>query len=387
MKVLVVGSGCCGASAARRLAELGWEVTVAERRPHIGGNAYDRREDCGLLYHVYGPHIFFTDDAEVWKFLYPFAQWIPFQCTVQVSISGTRYPMPFQPKTLRSLLPGPVGEEAARQLSIQYPKPVTISELMACKVPALREAAHRLYMLDCVPYNQKMWGLSPEALSPEVVGRTPVFPIDREQFRPEQFQFMPEEGFTALFEKLLSHAHIQVRTGVEGEELVGIAEGQRLQWRAEGYDALLYTGALDRLFHYCDGSLPYRTLEFDYRRVPVEDGLPCPAVYYPDLDLPYTRQTDYRHLPGNEDRDNWTLVVSEIPRPVSEASDEPYYVVLTPASRECYQRYRRRAEKIPHLYVAGRLADFRYYNMDEAVRRGLDIAAEIDQRERSVHLC
>lgn len=382
MRALVAGAGCCGAAAARRLAELGWQVTVIDRRDHVGGNAYDRRDAYGILYHVYGPHIFFTDSEEVWKFLSPFARWTRFRCALRVWIEGDSHPMPFQPETLRRLMPEE-GEAVAAGMARMWAgrEWVTVLELLNSPDPLLRRAGQRLYDCDCAPYNRKQWGMPPEELSPEVIARAPVYLRNRREFRPERFQFMPEEGFAALFRSMLDHPAIEVCTGVDASELMAVSDGQ-LTWKTgRSWDAVLYTGMLDRLFGCCVGRLPYRTLRFDREYCAKEEGLPCLAMYYPGLDVPWTRRTDYRFLPGNSPEPARTLIIGERPGPMERPEDEPYYVVLTQRSKALYRTYRELLEQIPHLYAAGRLADFRYYNMDAAVGRGLDAAEELHRRE------
>lgn len=385
MNVLIVGAGCCGASAARRLAEYGWRVTVVDRRGHIGGNAYDRRDENGVLHHVYGPHVFFTDQERVWSFLSPFAQWVSFRCSLRVWMEGKSLPMPFQPATLRGLLPDDADAAlAAIRRRWSERDCVTVLELLSADDPLLRLAGQRLYDCDCAPYNQKQWGLRPEELSPEVIARAPLYLEERRDFRPEQFQFMPLEGFTALFQSMLDHPAIQVLTDVDALELMGISDG-KIAWKGgQKWDAVLYTGPLDRLFSYHMGQLPYRTLRFDVDEVTAQEGLPCLSMYYPELAFPWTRQTDYRYLPGNSLEMGETLVISERPGPLEGPEDEPYYVVLTERSKAQYQSYRTMLEQVPHLYAAGRLAEFRYYNMDEAVGRGLDAAEEIHRKERAI---
>lgn len=383
MRALVVGAGCCGAAAARRLAEYGWRVTVVDRRSHVGGNAYDRRNRNGILYHVYGPHVFFTDRERVWAFLSPFARWVPFRCSLRVWIEGESHPMPFQPEMLRRLLPD-VGEAvvAAMCQTWRGRDHVTVFDLLNASDPLLKRAGRRLYDCDCAPYNQKQWGLTPEELLPEVVARAPVYLKDRRDFRSERFQFMPADGFTALFQKILEHPAIEVRTDMDALELMEVA-GKQICWKSgKKWDAVLYTGPLDLLFHKRAGVLPYRTLQFDCREEGPQGGLPCLAMYYPEAEFPWTRQTDYRYLPGNSPAPEKTLVIGERPGPMERPEDEPYYVVLTERSREMHRQYQNAAEQVPHLYTAGRLADFRYYNMDGAVERGLDMAEEIHHRER-----
>ena len=383
MRALIVGAGCCGASAARRLAEYGWQVTVVDRRDHIGGNAYDRRDENGILYHVYGPHVFFTNRKEVWDFLSPFSAWVPFRCSLRVWIEGCGYPMPFQPETLRGLLPGHADAVlAAMKRQWGERSCVTVLELLTAGDPLLRLAGQRLYDCDCVPYNQKQWGLRPDELLPEVIARAPVYLENQRDFRSEEYQFMPANGFTPLFQAMLNHPSIEVQTSVDAFDLLSVSDDRMIWKTPRQWDVVLYTGPIDRLFENRAGPLPYRTLRFDMQTRDVQAGLPCLAMYYPEMQFPWTRCTDYHYLPGNAGNSEKTLVISEHPGPVISPQDELYYVVLTEQSKEQYRRYRQMAERIPHLYAAGRLADFQYYNMDAAVERGLETAEEIHRRER-----
>ena len=382
MRALVAGAGCCGASAARRLAEYGWQVTGVERREHVGGNAFDRRDEHGMLYHVYGPHVFFTDREQVWEFLRPFVRWTPYRGSVCVWLEQEAHPMPFQPTLLCRLL-GADGERTLTALRRRYQgrESATVLELLQDEDPLLRQAGQRLYDCDCAPYNQKQWGLRLEELLPEVAARAPVYLEDRRDFRPERFQFMPEDGFDRMFQRILEHPGIEVRTGVDALELLEVSGG-RIVWKSKGqWDAVLYTGRLEPLFAYSAGALPYRTLHFDMEYCTPEQGLPCLAMYYPGLDVPWTRRADYRYLPGNPPEPEKTLVIGERPGPMEGPQDEPYYVVLTEQSQARHQSYWKQLEQVPHLYGAGRLAEFRYYNMDQAVGCGLDIAEEIHRRE------
>lgn len=382
MKALVVGSGCCGASAARQLAECGWSVTIIDRRDHVAGNAYDIRNEKGILYHCYGPHVFFTNRKDVWDFVKRFGTWLPYQCALTVQIEGQLYPMPFQPKMLEALSGCHDIEERFKQF---YPdrESISVLELLHSKDEVLCHCGKILYEKDCVPYNQKQWGNRPEQMLPEVLGRAPVYLQNRTAFRQETWQYMPQEGFTHMFSKMLSHPRIQIHLNETAEQWMGISENRKaVQWLKEEFDAVLYTGQMDALFRFVYGRLPYRSLQFKSYMVPSTQGLSTLATYYPDLQVGFTRCTDYRYLPGNTSSNHETLLIEEYPSPMLEGM-EPYYVVLTEQSQNLSKQYQAMAAQIPHFYIAGRLADFRYYNMDEAIYRGLEIAKKMDCIERN----
>ena len=377
MKILIVGAGCCGASAARSLAEKGWDITLIDRRAHIGGNTYDQYNECGQLYHCYGPHVFFTNKEDVWSFLLPFGPWVPYRSMVGVELDGQIHPMPFQTSTLSALtgnthLQTELSAEFVGRTSVQ------VYDLLNSKNPAIRQAGIQLYEKDCVPYNKKQWNLSPDELLTEVLARAPVFIQPQEQFRQEKWQYMPLLGFTDLFLKMLNHSNIHLKLNTNASECFTVSETNTIFWKKDSYDCILYTGTLDELFSFRFGRLPYRSLQFKAEQVDGQNGLPYFAVYYPDERLPYTRRTDYSYLPGNGGCSH--MIISEIPvewRP----GLEPFYVIRTAQSEACSEQYRKLASTIPHFYFSGRLAEFRYLNIDDAIQAGLRIAEQIDRAE------
>lgn len=380
-KLFVAGCGFCGVTAARRLAELGWAVTIVDQRSHIGGNAYDCRDADGVLYHPYGPHVFFTDSEAVWGFIKRFSEWEEYRCKAYTEIDGILFEMPFQWGTFEKMMPQK-GGEIIRRLKRRYPLRDTVSlkELLESGDPLLKQAGQFLYEKDYLPYNRKQWDLRPEELAPEVLGRFPIRLGTADYFHCEKYQYMPKEGYADVFRSMLAHPAIQVDLDTESSSRFAISDG-RICCRQETYDAVLYTGRLDALFGFCQGILPFRTLQFTKETVSIKNGLPCLSVYYPSADYPFTRRTDYQYLEANRGLAN-TLLIAEQPRACEQEDDIPYYVTLTPHSKALQEQYRAYARSVPHLYTAGRLADFKYYNMDAAILRGLQVAEKINEMER-----
>lgn len=354
---IVVGAGFSGAVSAERLASAGRRVLVLERRGHIGGNAHDHADRHGVRVHRYGPHIFHTNSARVWQYLSRFTDWFPYEHRVQAEIDGRRVPLPFNLTTLHALFPSARATRMEKHLceTFDHGSRVPILELRRSEHPELRELADYIYHKVFLHYTRKMWGLTPEELSPAVTGRVPIR-IDRDdRYFADTYQAMPAAGYTALFARLLDHPNIRVLTGVDF-----LAERQRFEAAR-----IIYTGPIDAYFDYRHGALPYRSLRFEHVHRP-GDALhqAVGTVNFPDQ-RPETRTTEFKHLTGQ--RHNGTSLVTEYPR----AEGPPYYPIPHPDCEALYQRYKQLAAREPRVLFLGRLATYRYYNMDQVVAAAL----------------
>lgn len=404
MDVLVVGCGFCGAVAARILAEAGRSVLAIDRRHHIAGNMYDSRDQNGCLVQLYGPHCFHTDDEGVYALLSKHHGWYEYRLKCRVQMGNKTVVSPFDFSAIDDLYPAARAEAIKQALQREYPNrcKVHITELLKSGVGEIRAYARRLFAEDYRPYTAKQWGMQPGDIDASVLARVPVRIGYADTYFDDRYQLQPEGGYTELFKSLLSHPGIRVRLGtdfMDGMQLLpeGISYRGRLL-------PVVYTGPLDELFGFEYGPLPYRSLRFEYRaegslpdkaegrqpdkaegrppdkaegslpdRNPMENRLPAPIVAYP-LAEGYTRITDYGQLP-DQPRGCW---VAEYPLPHDPSNGtEPYYPVLTGESAALYARYAQRAASIANLHPCGRLADFRYYNMDQAVRRAMDLAGSL----------
>ena len=352
---LVIGAGFAGAVAARELAQRGnRRVLVLERRDHIAGNAYDCLDQAGVLIHQYGPHIFHTDSRRVYEWLCQFTQWRDYQHRVVANVHGTLMPVPFNLTSLE-LAFGP--ERAARlekKLVDTYgaEKKVTILELRRNDDPEIAQLADYVYENVFLHYTMKQWDQSPEEIDPNTTARVPVFLSRDDRYFQDPWQGMPLEGYTPMFQAMLDHPNITVELGVAG--------------------TVIYTGAVDELFGCRFGRLPYRTLDFQFETHPVDFYQSHGTVNY-TVSEPWTRITEFKYLTG-QDLPGRTTIAKEISRAYTGAPGEtPYYAIICPENNALYERYRALAGAYPDFHLLGRLAEYKYYNMDAIVARALDL--------------
>lgn len=371
-RCLVVGCGLSGAVIARELAEKGKKVVIWERRDHIGGNMYDYVDDHGFLVQKYGPHAFHTKKKELYDYMCRFASWREYKLTCGAVWGGKYTPTPFNFTTIDTFYPKEKAEllKAKLHQAFEGREFATVVEVLEHPDPDIRGYAEYLFQNDYAPYTAKQWGVSPSKIDLSVLKRVPLrFSYDEGYF-DDTYQVMPERSFTSFFENLLDHQNIQVELKVEaldhlkvqGDEL--ILDGEEIAF------PVIYTGALDELFGGIYGYLPYRSLRFEWRYTDKDSLQPAPVVAYPQ-EAGYTRITEYKKLPVQTGKGSSYVV--EYPLPYKEGEkQEPYYPVLTAESQEQYGKYKALAAKIPNLILCGRLADFKYYNMDQALERALE---------------
>ena len=370
--VLVAGAGFAGAVSARTLAEKGRRVLVLERRDHTGGNAYDCLDGHGVLIHKYGPHIFHTNDKAVFDFLSRFTRWRDYQHRVLADIPDEaggrlRYPVPFNLTSLEAAFGEAEGKKLGEKLISAYgaEQKVTILELRENPDPEISALAGYVYEHVFVRYTMKQWGQRPEEIDPGTTARVPVFLSRDDRYFQDAWQGMPLEGYAKLFDRMLDHPGIEVRLGVDARPLL-----------AEFKGPVIYTGQVDELFDYKFGPLPYRTLDFRFETLPQDDFQGCGTVNY-TMDQDFTRITEFKHMTGQR-VPGVTTIVKEYPRAHTGASGEiPYYAVINEANNALYAKYRSEAEKRPNLHLLGRLAEYKYYNMDAIAARALELAERL----------
>ena len=381
--VLIAGAGYAGAVAARALADRGKRVLVLERRSHVGGNAYDRLDGAGVLIHQYGPHIFHTGDRRVFDWLSRFTRWRDYQHRVVADLpdgKGGRmtFPVPFNLTSLERAYGPERGRALGDKLTAAYgaERKVTILELRQNSDPELRQVADYVYEHVFVHYTMKQWGQTPEEIDPGTTARVPVFLSRDDRYFQDAYQGMPLEGYTPLFEKLLDHPNITVELGTDALKRLDLS-GERVRVDGAEFDGpVIYTGQADELFAFRFGPLPYRTLDFHFRTLPQDDFQGYGTVNY-TVDRDYTRITEFKHLTGQV-KPGVTTVVEEYSRSYTGAPGEiPYYAVINPANNALYARYQAEAAKFPNLYLLGRLAEYKYYNMDAIAGRALDLAEKL----------
>jgi UDP-galactopyranose mutase len=377
--ILVVGAGYAGSVAARALAEQGKRVLILERRNHVGGNAYDCTDKAGVLIHQYGPHIFHTNDKKVFDWLSRFTQWRDYQHRVVANIpaEGGRmtYPVPFNLTSLETAFGQEKGKKLGEKLISVYgsEKKVTILELRQNPDPEISALADYVYEHVFVHYTMKQWGQKPEDIDPNTTARVPVFLSRDDRYFQDTYQGMPLEGYTPMFEKMLDHPNITVELGVDALKRLDVS-GETLRFDgAEFAGQVIYTGQADELFAFRFGPLPYRTLEFQFETLEREDFQGYGTVNY-TVDQPYTRITEFKHLTGQV-LPGRTTIVKEYSKAYTGAAEEtPYYAIINPENNALYGQYRALAERFGNLRLLGRLAEYKYYNMDAIAAQALALA-------------
>ena len=378
--VLVVGAGYAGAVCARRLAEAcGDRVCVLERRDHIAGNAYDYEDEAGILVHKYGPHIYHTYNDRVHEYLSRFTEWTPYQHKVLANVHGTLMPVPFNHASLKLAFGDERGEALYQKLVDTFgkDKKVPIMQLREKNDPDLAEVADYVYENVFLHYTMKQWGKTPDQIDPAVMGRVPVFVGDDDRYFPQApHQGMPAKGYTALFESMLDHDLITVCLGVDARDLLEVGSSSVKVCGKPYGGEVIYTGALDELFGLDLGALPYRTVDMVFETLPVDHFQPVGTVNY-TVSENFTRITEFKNMTGQEVPGKTTIMREYSRTYLPGMGETPYYVINEPENIALYQRYRERVANVLNFHVVGRLAEYRYYDMDGVTASALELSDEI----------
>lgn len=376
---IIVGAGIAGATVARKLAEeSNKKVLVLERRNHIGGNCYDKPDDHGILIHEYGPHIFHTGDEGVRDFLSRFTKWYDFGHEVVAKVGDQLIPVPFNLNTLHMVYNKEKAERLEKKLIEEYglDSRVPIMKLRESTDADVREIADYVYKNVFLYYTMKQWGQTPEEISPEVTGRVPVVISYDNRYFKDKYQSVPVDGFTPMFAAMLDHPNIEVRTGVDCSDVLDFEDGKIYFEKAEFTGDLVYTGALDELFDCKFGRLPYRSLNFQFEHLD-QDSFQDHSVVNYTVSEDFTRITEFKFLTGQKDTDG-TTIVREYPFAYTGAEGEiPYYAILNAENEALYEKYRLLTEDFDKFHLLGRLAEYKYYNIDAMCRKAMELAEEI----------
>ncbi|WP_407945150.1 UDP-galactopyranose mutase [Oryzicola mucosus] len=351
---LIVGAGFAGSVLAERLASSGKRVLICDRRPHIGGNAYDCQDAAGVLVHKYGPHIFHTNSEEIFAYLSRFTAWRPYEHRVLASVADKLLPMPINRTTLKGLYGIDLADEQAAAEYLKT-KAEPTPEIRTSRDVVISQVGSHLYRTFFEGYTRKQWGLDPSELDKSVTARVPTRTSTDDRYFLDTYQAMPADGFTRMFENMLDHPNIQIEAGVDYNEL----DRKNLAPRT------IFTGPIDAYFDHRFGPLPYRSLEFKHETHDREQFQPVAVVNYPSLDVPYTRITEYKHLTGQQHRQ--TSISYEFAR----AEGDPYYPIPRPENQALYKQYEALAREQNDVIFVGRLGTYKYYNMDQVVGQAL----------------
>jgi UDP-galactopyranose mutase len=363
-QVLIVGAGITGITLAERFAHKGCKVLILEKRDHIGGNCYDFKNKDGILVHKYGPHIFHTHRKEVWDYLSKFTEWIPYEHKVLGYFDGKFAPIPFNLNTLWQLLPEK-AEKLEKKLieKFGFGAKVPILELIKTKDKELKVLANFIYKKIYFGYSRKQWGKLPEKMDPSVTARVPVVISREDRYFYDKYQGIPKEGYTKMFERMLKSKNIKIFLKTDYKKVKNKLK----------YDIMIYTGPIDEFFEYKFGKLRYRCLKIKFRTLNKESYQPSAVVNYPDLKYPFTRITEFKKL--TQQKHKKTTIGIEYP------GDEGFvaYPFLDEKNKKIFKKYWQEAEKLQkkNIYFLGRLAEYKYYNMDEAAKNSLDLFNKI----------
>lgn len=362
---LIVGAGFAGSVLAERLARgLDKKVLLIDRRNHIGGNAYDCYDQHGILIHKYGPHIFHTNSEEIFNYLSRFTPWRQYQHRVRASVDGQLVPIPINLDTLRALY----GLQLTPQGMKDYLASVAEKRevIKTSEDVVVASVGRELYDKFFRNYTRKQWGLDPSELDAQVTARVPVRYNRDDRYFTDSYQAMPAYGFTHMFENMLDHENIRILLNADYRDVVDEVN----------FRELIFTGPIDEYFDYQHGPLPYRSLEFKHETHHKPVFQTAPVVNYPN-EYAYTRVTEFKYLTGQEHP--LTSIVYEFPR----AEGDPYYPIPRPANAALYKKYQSLAEARPEIHFVGRLATYRYYNMDQVVGQALTLFAKLSGQKRT----
>ncbi|HVF30041.1 MAG TPA: UDP-galactopyranose mutase [Pyrinomonadaceae bacterium] len=362
---LIVGAGFAGTVLAERLANgSGKSVLICDKRPHIAGNAYDFYNDEGILIHKYGPHIFHTNSKDVFDYLSRFTEWREYQHRVLADVDGMHVPMPINLDTINKLYGLNLSAHECKEFFEtlrEHREPVVTSEDVV-----VNAVGRELYEKFFRGYTRKQWGLDPSELDASVTARVPTRTNRDARYFTDHYQAMPKHGYTRMFENMLDSPRIKVMLNCDYREIADELE----------YGEMVYTGPVDSFFDYRYGKLPYRSLEFRHETKDTEVYQEAPVINYPQ-NQPYTRITEFKYLTGQSHAK--TSIVYEYP----QAEGDPYYPIPRPENSEIYAKYKALADKEAGVHFVGRLATYKYYNMDQIVAQALTVYGKIEGMKRA----
>lgn len=359
-KALIIGAGFAGSICARELAEAGYQIVVVDRRDHIAGNAFDVKDEHGILIHQYGPHIFHTNSERIFKYLSKYTEWYPYEHRVRGVVNGKEYPFPINRETLNQLYDLNLTEEQAAEF---YERVREKKEIVRTSEDVVLNSVGRdLYEKFFLNYTKKQWGLDPSQLKAGVAARIPMRTNSDDRYFTDTYQVMPLYGYTAMFENLLKHPNIQVQLSTEFKEVLS---------QENNFDHIVYTGPIDAFYDYKFGHLPYRSLRFEHEHLEnIDQYQSVGTVNYPN-DFDFTRITEFKHLTGQKHTS--TSIVREYPT----SEGEPYYPIPRDENEKLFKRYQALANNEKNVTFVGRLAEYRYYNMDQVVGAALNAVDKI----------
>ena len=383
--IIIVGAGFSGAVVAQQMASIGKKVLLVEKRNHIGGNMYECFDKNGIRIHLYGPHIFHTNNEKVFEYLKQFSNFYKYEHKVIGKIENKFVPIPFNYTSLEMLFNKEKAELIKTKLKDYYPniEKVSVLDLINNENTIIKDFGNYIYLNVFANYTAKQWGISINEIDKSVINRVPVVLGYDDRYFQDKYQYMPEDGFTALFEKMLDNNNIDIKLNTNIVDLLKFENGKTYINSIEYNNPIVFSGAVDELMCYKYGHLPYRSLNLVFEEYCMDNFQNNSVVNYPN-DEDFTRITEFKYLtkqklPGK------TTILKEYPIKYDEKiakKCDPYYPIQCPESAEMYNKYQTDIESYKNIYLIGRLAEYKYYNMDKAIERALDVSAEIMEEKK-----
>lgn len=372
---IVIGAGLAGSTIAERVAsKLGKKVLIIERRNHIGGNCYDYVSSEGIIVHKYGPHLFHTSYTEVFNYLSNFTDWNVYQHKVLAFVDGKKIPLPFNLDGLYILFPETLAKRLEKKLlrTYSYNQKVPIMELKNNSDEDIRFLGEYIYKKIYLNYTIKQWDSRPEDMGLEVISRVPIRIGKDDRYFDDKYQAVPQSGYTKIFERMLSHPNIYLMLNTDFKDVMKMdLETHKIYFLgAEFKGKVIYTGMIDELFDYRLGYLPYRSLKMIFKTLNMEYFQEKATVNYPN-DYDFTRITEFKHIHPKDT--NKTVILMEYPKVYKVGKDIPFYPILKKDNLEIFYKYYEMAERFENLFVVGRLAEYKYYDMDDVVKKALEV--------------
>lgn len=362
--ILIVGSGLSGATIARKFADDGYKVKVIDKRNHIGGNVYDFIDENGIRISKYGAHIFHTNHKDVWDFVNKYSDWTEYEHRVKSFVDGELLDIPVNRRTFNKLSGMTLSEKQMKNFIKHQGKVNNIGKPINSEESAIKRIGSiKIYEKMFKNYTKKQWDLWPEELEPEVMDRIPVRFDYNDRYFNDTYEALPSDGYTKFIENMLNHENIDVELNKEYTD-------------SDGYEAIFFTGKIDSYFNDELGKLGYRSVKFEYETHNVDKYQETSVVNYPSLEYDFTRIVEYKHFYDNNS--NITVIAKEYSIP----DGEPYYPIPTVKNRNLYKKYQEKAKKLEknNIYFVGRLANYKYFNMDQAIKNSLDLYNKVKEK-------
>lgn len=377
VEYVIIGAGLAGVVMAERIAtQLNKKVIIIEKRNHIGGNCFDFKDENNILIHKYGPHLFHTNNKEVIEYLSQFTKWDIYNHEVLAYVDGKKIPIPFNINTLYEVFPQSKAKALEDKLlqTYAYNSKIPILELKKSTDKDLQFLADFVYEKIFVNYTAKQWGMKPEDMDGAVTARVPIFVGRDNRYFNDSYQMLPKNGYTNMIQNMLNHKNIKLMLNTDFKEVCYLKDKDFYLFDSIFQGKVIYTGQIDELFDYKFGDLPYRSVEMKFETIEKEYYQEKATVNYPN-DYDFTRITEFKHIhPINSSK---TTILKEYPQEYKIGVNTPYYPIFTDKNQTNYNKYLEYAKEFENLILLGRLAEYKYYDMDDIVERALEVLEHI----------